>query len=273
MKATELPDWFSAPFQGVEVPSIPLDPAWAASGPVVCGATGGSGTRLIARALRLHGLRMTTHRNESEDDMLIADLLDRWIDPIWERGLAEVGPTGPVANLALVVQRLVSTVAPGAAWGWKEPRSMWLLPVFAQALPSMRFVHVIRDGRDMAFSANQNQLLLHGRHVDESDDPRHIRSARMWAALNLGAARWAADVGIPTHVVRYEDIIARPAAELRRVCEFAGLKPTVEVDVLAATVRAPAGALGRWRGQDPHVTGGAGEILAEALDHFRYPSR
>ncbi|BCW93430.1 MAG: hypothetical protein KatS3mg007_1324 [Thermoanaerobaculum sp.] len=63
---------------------------------------------------------------------------------------------------------LVSEQRGGArysAWGWKEPRSIYLLPFWNELMPSLRFIHVIRDGRDMAFSANQNQLRKHGKCI------------------------------------------------------------------------------------------------------------
>ena len=41
-------------------------------------------------------------------------------------------------------------------WGWKEPRSIYLLSFLHRHLPALRFLHVVRDGRDMALSKNQN---------------------------------------------------------------------------------------------------------------------
>lgn len=44
------------------------------------------------------------------------------------------------------------------SWAFKAPISMALLPVFASATNSFKFVHVIRDGRDIAFSGNQKTV-------------------------------------------------------------------------------------------------------------------
>ena len=67
-----------------------------------------------------------------------------------------------LADLGETLADHCAAVAGTAAWGWKEPRSIYLLPFFHRHLPGLRFLHVVRDGRDMAFSENQNQLRKHG---------------------------------------------------------------------------------------------------------------
>ena len=36
-------------------------------------------------------------------------------------------------------------------WGFKAPVTMYLLPFWAEVFPGATFLHVVRDGRDMAF--------------------------------------------------------------------------------------------------------------------------
>ena len=43
-------------------------------------------------------------------------------------------------------------------WGFKAPASLAALPVHQRFWPNMNFVHVLRDGRDIALSDNQNQV-------------------------------------------------------------------------------------------------------------------
>jgi hypothetical protein len=47
---------------------------------------------------------------------------------------------------------------PGDGWGWKEPNSHIILDCLASRLENMKYIHVIRNGLDMAYSSNQNQL-------------------------------------------------------------------------------------------------------------------
>lgn len=49
----------------------------------------------------------------------------------------------------------------GNLWGWKGPRSVYFLP-FYQAVfgDHFRFLHVLRDGRDVAYGDNQMQFWM-----------------------------------------------------------------------------------------------------------------
>src|SRR5208283_3337534 len=62
-------------------------------------------------------------------------------------------------RLAALIDEHKSAIPPQAAgWGWKNPRSIFILPLIQSLYPDFHFVHVVRDGRDMALSVNQNQL-------------------------------------------------------------------------------------------------------------------
>ena len=81
------------------------------------------------------------------------------------RVLRPLGRTRAPPEAAAELRALVArqhAEADGRPWGWKEPRSVYLLPFLAAELPGLRFLHVVRDGRDMAFSENQVQLRKHG---------------------------------------------------------------------------------------------------------------
>ena len=144
-------------------------------GPYVIGATGGSGTRVVARIVRHGAMFVGTDLNASDDALGFGDYSDRWINVFMGGGGAR--PSSPETSAAMaqdlqatVVRHLSSLLAEAPpsrwrAWGWKEPRSIFLLPFFDLHFPQLKFLHVIRDGRDMAYSSNQNQLLKHGRTV------------------------------------------------------------------------------------------------------------
>ena len=57
-----------------------LDESLLATGPLVVGATGGSGTRVVARILREATLFTGSDLNESEDAWKLGDYGDRWIN-------------------------------------------------------------------------------------------------------------------------------------------------------------------------------------------------
>jgi len=47
-------------------------------------------------------------------------------------------------------------------WGWKEPNTHLLIDKFLKISPNLKFIYVYRNGLDMAYSSNQNQLKFFG---------------------------------------------------------------------------------------------------------------
>lgn len=43
-------------------------------------------------------------------------------------------------------------------WGFKAPVAMLLVPVVRHLAPRVKFLHVVRDGRDISFSGNQSPV-------------------------------------------------------------------------------------------------------------------
>ena len=107
-----------------------------------------------------------------------------------------------------------------ARWGDKTPAYLTNIGEIGNAIPEARFIHIIRDGRDVALS-----ILA----MPERDRPmRNPDSAEMVAARwrkRIGRARRQAE-DLPGRYIelRYEDLVADPEPALRRVCELAELE-------------------------------------------------
>jgi hypothetical protein len=267
-----------APFESRDRPRRPAPPAvddaaWKrlvaslGRGPGVIGATGGSGTRVVARIVGRAGMFIGSDLNRSEDALDFAAFADRWLAVV-ARGER---PPEMLAELRALVARQRAE-AGARAWGWKEPRSVYLLPLLAEELPGLRFLHVVRDGRDMAFSSNQVQLGKHGEAViGASDEPAELRSITLWSVVNLSAADFGErELGERYLRVRYEDLCTDAARVTADILRFFGLEGDA-AHIAAAEVRAPA-TLGRWREADPAVTAALEERAAEALRRFGYQS-
>lgn len=115
-------------------------------------------------------------------------------------------------------------------WGFKAPHSVYYLPLFEQFFEGrFRFVHVLRDGRDLALGDNQRQYLSICRHVPQLRRPcdGSLQSRlEFWAVLNravydlgrrlLGPQRYL--------LLRIEDLAlaADPAPAVARLLAFLG---------------------------------------------------
>jgi len=101
-------------------------------------------------------------------------------------------------------------------WGDKTPRYMRAMPRIARALPEVRFIHLIRDGRDVALS--QRERVIDGETVTMA------AMAERWQRRIVAAREGAADIKPDAYLeVRYEDLVTDTEGTLRRICEFAGL--------------------------------------------------
>ena len=142
-------------------------------------------------------------------------------------------------------------------------------------MPDVRFLHFLRDGRDMAFSDNQNQLNWHGRAVlgDELRKRKTpVRSIALWNRVNLAAADYGERRLGPRYLrVRFEDLCAEPVPTVGSILAFFGLEGDVEA--AAAEVRPPA-TLGRWqRNAEQGDRGADGDGQAGARAASATPSR
>lgn len=225
------------------------------AGPLVIGATGGSGTRVVAGAVREAGFFMGDHLNEALDTLEFTnDFWEPWIARLAserEKPLAAKERAALESEVrGILAGHLRGRPSPEAPWGWKNPRSIYFLRLFDEMFPAMKFIHLVRDGRDMAFSENQNQLRRHGAAVlGASADglPPEARSAALWNRVNAAAADHGESRMAGRYLrVRFEDLCAEPARVIRQVWDFAGLSSDGKLDAVAAQVRMPE-SIGRWR--------------------------
>jgi hypothetical protein len=98
-------------------------------------------------------------------------------------------------------------------YGDKTPPYVYEMPLIRVLFPEARFVHLIRDGRDVALSMREKAWW----------GPKTLaETAAWWANTILGARQDAA--GASDYLeVRYEDLVTEPETSLRQICAFLAL--------------------------------------------------
>ncbi len=256
--------------------------------PLVIFGTGGSGTRAIATLAREAGYYMGANLNSAGDSHELGQFAGEWSNRYLDESswIAEISrgsdqwkfrfPDPMAADFEAAIEaHRIGLEDPDDPWGWKVPRTILLLPFVHQTLPSARFVHLVRDGRDMAHSKNQNQLQRHGRFVLPPSDkriPRAYASIMFWARVNLAAARYGERFIDGDYLrLRYEDLCSNPGGTAIQLRGFLDC-PVSESRMrsVAIEVVRPSDSLGRWRDLEAGKIKGLERRGDEALRMFGY---
>ena len=149
-------------------------------------------------------------------------------------------------------------------WGDKTPAYMLSVQRIGRTLPEARFIHLIRDGRDVALSQTARAL---------NEQPPPAEQAARWTKRIGKAREQAATLKGPRYVeARYEDLVRDPEGTLRRVCEFIELPWDDAVlryhEGAAARLTEMAGTL---RAEGAHAEQAAGYRIANHAPTTRPP--
>jgi hypothetical protein len=252
--------------------------------PVIVFNASHSGSRLLALMLARLGVFMGSNLNDSEDSLDLFDLVRYLVEahaPDYSRLFAE-GDPGLAPRVESAIASHLAKRPPGQPWGWKLSETGHALPVFSRLFPSARCIHLLRDGRDVAFSPFLAPKARFWRKIYFNDDQidswrglrmtqrayrahGHLFNAARWVnSVTLGRA-YGAPLGERYLEMRYEQLVADPQAELARLAEFIGMPP-VSFDV--GEVRAQS--VGKWRRQRPRQIAEAMSVLEPTLGAFGY---
>src|ERR671912_2622983 len=106
--------------------------------------------------------------------------------------------------------------------GNKTPAYVRSIPTFHALWPEAKFVHIIRDGRDVCLSVLnwKKAERTAGRYASWEEDP--VATTALWWERKVRTAREAgARLGSSLYYeVRYESLISRPEQECQRLCKF-----------------------------------------------------
>jgi protein-tyrosine sulfotransferase len=191
--------------------------------PIVLGGCGRSGTTVLRMMLDSHrriccGPESSLFRRRAVDTRWLADRFG--FDPAEVRALFDAAASRPafIEGFAALCMRKAGK----ARWAEKTPRNISRIAEIFRCFPQARFVHVLRDGRDVACS-----LRTHPRHrvVDGKLVPTGVHRpiagcARRWVRDIESSRRWWGDPRFLT--VRYEDLVLDPRSVLERVIAMVG---------------------------------------------------
>jgi len=106
----------------------------------------------------------------------------------------------------------------------KKPTYVFDLPWIFETFPSARFIHMCRDGRDVAVSMRANEDHIGVRYDATYDESGHLSlqyCAETWRTFVNAVRGYETDSR--AHTVRYEDLVSKPDSVARELCTFLDL--------------------------------------------------
>ena len=159
----------------------------------------------------------------------------------WRCACAELSPAGLFE--ALVREDVQAPRGSGRIWGDKSPSYIDDMPLLKRLYPAAKVVHIVRDVRDYCLSIHK----AWGKDM--------LRAAQRWADSVRQARADGAALRGDYLELRYEDLLADPQAELRRVCAFLG----VEFEPAMLVLKRTNEDLGDARGAERVLSGNRGK--------------
>lgn len=234
--------------------------------PVIMFNKSHSGSRLLAALLRGQGIFIGGALNESLDALPFLPLIEHAVleyypdfQPLWRQ------PEWPPEIQDLLARALDAHLAghvPGAPWGWKLCESGYILPLLAAFFPAARFIHLIRDGRDVAFSdhvapeqafwrkiyfGTDAMKSWHGMRLDQLAYERRsfLFNARHWQESVRVGRGFGAMLGPAYFELRYEQLCADLPGTARALLAWLGRGP--DEQALAALAAGLSPVHGKYR--------------------------
>ena len=236
--------------------------------PIAVGGVGGSGTRVVASFFEMLGFNMGSDVNESLDNLTFTLLFKRpALLPI-ERNQSEIracigyfiqamtcdngwdddqkihlnniaAESRGLQNDEKLALRLLNILTPSPkhaelAWGWKEPNTHLFLSTLLEEIPSLRYVHVLRNGLDMAYNANLAQLRLWGKWLlnDGSNQETPERAFKFWCEANRRVLALAERFPEQIFFCNYDRMLMQPSLEVSSLLQSLSLN--CETDTIKA---------------------------------------
>ena len=245
------------------------------------GGVGGSGTRLVAQILSDLGLYIGSDINVSNDNLLFTLLFKRQdvlvqTDVQFDALLAIfTSVMSGERTLTDEENRLLKTLASSdrtlhdkmwllprldflknstvrETWAWKEPNTHIIIEQLLHKMEHLKFIYVYRNGLDMAFSNNQNQLKLWGKiffnDYDMKINPHN--SLRYWCMAHQRVLKLKDQYPEKILMLDFDRLCEDPKENILQLLKF------LEYDVdesrlkeLQSLVKAPA-SIGRHKHED-----------------------
>ncbi len=255
--------------------------------PIAIGGMGGSGTRIVAKILVESGVFIGCNLNHAYDNLVFTRLFK---DPDWFRvassesiyrrlNIFEKYMTGEALSWNelkttfkafkkntkiktnkfyygnFLLKHVKKNKSLNKPWGWKEPNTQIYIKYLIKYFSNLKYIHVIRNGLDMAFSENQQQLINWGFlfDINFSDNKRSVyyHQLNYWIKSNKAIIEIAKNsLGSQIYILNFDQLCLNATIELPKLMSFIGLEINEKVRSNLIELIKPPKSMGRAKEYD-----------------------
>ena len=199
------------------------------NGPIFVGGVGRSGTTLMRLMLDSHS--RICCGPELKVLPGIASMYRAFVGPWREQVMNEYcnSSSDLQGSFRTFIEGLVDNFRRASGkprWADKSPENVGCMVTLGEIFPEARFIHMLRDGRDVACSLVTMNWIDHatGRKVDYVETM--TAAARHWRETVLFGREQAEDPSLTGRVLEvcYEELVTETAATMRQVLAFLGVE-------------------------------------------------
>ena len=248
--------------------------------PICIGGVGGSGTRLFSQILNILNYNIGDNINESFDNLYFTFLfkrletlnlsLNRFIElftifqkimlqnehlNIKEKSIIEyiykkknkqnfIYDKKGTYNKFMKEYNLKKKNT-NIKWGWKEPNTHVLLPKLLKLYPKIKYIHIMRNGLDMAFSKNQNQLKFW-----TNLKPTPENSLHYWVNVHKKLFKYQIKYPYNIYIIDFDNFCLNPDNQIPLLLKFLNITPNKNIiNKIKSIIKLP-NSIGRYKNHD-----------------------
>lgn len=202
---------------------------------VFIGGTGGSGTRMVSLFCDKAGYYIGDNVNVSRDAMNVEPLYNKYA-----KKYIENGPDEEMKECLKVCVKNHINSNTNPLCSIKNPRSLLMLPLIHSVYPNMKFIHVIRNGLSMSFSAHRRFAKKYGDLFVDGDANIDVSiwspelAMKYWADTNINAYNYGVKYLKSNYLLlKYEELCSKKKDTYGQLVSFLGCSS----DIIPALMR------------------------------------
>jgi len=242
---------------------------------IAIGGIGGSGTRVVAQILEKLNYFIGYDLNVSYDNLLFTLLFKRqeihsigddefnFLVDIFMKIMSsnEIITKEEMAYLSKIASndrlfhpatwlserlRYINKNTIHNSWGWKEPNTHIVIDKLFDNIENLKFIYVYRNGLDMAYSSNQNQLKFWGREYlgEKNLDITPKNSLKYWCMTHKRMQDFKKQFPNRVLMLNFDRLCEETSTILDSIKRFLGSKQ--EMRFLETIIKKPA-SIGRYK--------------------------